>query len=311
MHVVCAWCKKEFPEKAPYDDPSISHTICRDCSIKYWGIDPEEVKLKSLRSKEMPNPNVPMWKRDLISKAKWLYLSGSGYTFHEVVDYLKNQHKDLSEKSITSAVEIARRQLKKRLKKNPRALYDDLVEFAKGLKANGIEAVLATISLYKKFEFAHPDEINKAIKEVYKLKKNPYSSRAKYCHERIKTPKKFDPRSYRTKTLGKGIKATFGCPKGSYSPRKGRCKTAMQMQRRLIPVGAKGCKVGGKAIRHNPTLKVYDVYWVDTKGAHIFTSMRAVNSEEAHLKLLDRKGDKVDYVMGVQLQRKSKPKSRR
>lgn len=263
MHVVCAWCKKEFPEKAPYDDPSISHTICRDCSIKYWGVDPEEVKLKSLRSKEMPNPKT----KGNITVDVDFEGPISNYTKRFGI---KGRMSTASSALFTGSSKNIQRMLK--------VHYGSLSE-AKEI---------------------HPEVFN-----------NPYSTRAKYCHERIESPKKFDPRSYRTKTLGKGIKATFGCPKGSHSPRKGRCKTAMQMQRRLIPVGAKGCKVGGKAIRHNPTLKAYDVYWVDTKGAHIFTSVRAVNSEEAHIKLLDRKGDKVDYVMGVQLQRKSKPKSRR
>lgn len=44
MKIVCAWCKKEMGEKEPLGDKSISHTICRECSIEYLGVDPVEGK---------------------------------------------------------------------------------------------------------------------------------------------------------------------------------------------------------------------------------------------------------------------------
>jgi len=34
MKIVCAWCGKDMGEKPPYDDPSITHSICEDCLRK-------------------------------------------------------------------------------------------------------------------------------------------------------------------------------------------------------------------------------------------------------------------------------------
>jgi len=34
LRVICAWCKKELPEKEPFSDSSISHSICKDCQLK-------------------------------------------------------------------------------------------------------------------------------------------------------------------------------------------------------------------------------------------------------------------------------------
>ena len=53
MEIVCAWCKKHMGRKEPLEDKSISHTICRECSIKFLGIDPvtgERVKQDTRRN---------------------------------------------------------------------------------------------------------------------------------------------------------------------------------------------------------------------------------------------------------------------
>lgn len=209
MKIQCAWCKKGMGEKAPYDDPSVSHTICRECSIKFLGVDPEE-----RRKKEgyVPNP-IP-----------------------------------------TGIEKLANGERVQRLKPKRIAGMEDWKLYA---------------SVYSKrdllYETQHAKRSGWKIKTVFDkyagqwliwvtVPKNPYSTRAKYCHERVASPRKFDKRSYRTKTLGKGVKVVFGCPKGKYSPRKSRCKVGMRMQKRLIPVGARGCKIGGKTLglRHNP-----------------------------------------------------------
>jgi len=36
MIVVCAWCKKPMGEKPPYEDKSVTHTICEECLRKYF-----------------------------------------------------------------------------------------------------------------------------------------------------------------------------------------------------------------------------------------------------------------------------------
>jgi len=36
MKVVCAWCGKDLGSKAPYEDKSITHTICAECKKKYF-----------------------------------------------------------------------------------------------------------------------------------------------------------------------------------------------------------------------------------------------------------------------------------
>lgn len=60
------------------------------------------------------------------------------------------------------------------------------------------------------------------------------SSRAKFKHERIKSPKAFDPRSFRTKRAG-ASRIIVGCPRGKYSSSAGRCKVGMRAQSILRP----------------------------------------------------------------------------
>lgn len=56
MQIVCAWCKKVTGEK---EGEGISHTICRDCSIKHFDIDPMEKK--PIMENPKKNPVVTTW----------------------------------------------------------------------------------------------------------------------------------------------------------------------------------------------------------------------------------------------------------
>lgn len=53
-----------------------------------------------------------------------------------------------------------------------------------------------------------------------------------YKRTRVKDPKKFDKRSFRTKDVGKPghTKIIVACPKGKYDSKKKRCKVGMQTQ---------------------------------------------------------------------------------
>ena len=73
MKIVCAWCKKEMGEKAPYDDLSISHTICRDCSIKFLGVDPDARK-ERMSSNPVVDPRPPKRKKGTTG---WKFYSSS------------------------------------------------------------------------------------------------------------------------------------------------------------------------------------------------------------------------------------------
>jgi hypothetical protein len=51
-----------------------------------------------------------------------------------------------------------------------------------------------------------------------------------------------DKRSFRTKKLKHGGRALFACPKGHWSPRTKRCKSAMKLYELLIPRGSRRSK---------------------------------------------------------------------
>lgn len=34
MKVICAWCKKDMYDKAPFEDKTVSHSICPECEEK-------------------------------------------------------------------------------------------------------------------------------------------------------------------------------------------------------------------------------------------------------------------------------------
>lgn len=36
MKIQCAWCGKDMGEKPPYEDKSITHSICEECQKKYF-----------------------------------------------------------------------------------------------------------------------------------------------------------------------------------------------------------------------------------------------------------------------------------
>ena len=57
-------------------------------------------------------------------------------------------------------------------------------------------------------------------------------SRAKYKRKRIKSPTKFDKRSFRIVDVGRPEhhKIIIGCPKGKYDSKKRMCKVGTQVQ---------------------------------------------------------------------------------
>ena len=79
---------------------------------------------------------------------------------------------------------------------------------------------------------------------------------ARYCYVRLKDPKIFDPRSFRTIEMGKkGKKGTIGCRKGKWSGKTQKCLEGTVLQRILVPVGQKYhgqiCDRGGKELKKN------------------------------------------------------------
>ena len=61
--------------------------------------------------------------------------------------------------------------------------------------------------------------------------------RVKDFYHCVIAPKgRFDPRSFRVKTLSKGQKLVVGCPKGKWSTKTKRCKVGTKAQKILKPV---------------------------------------------------------------------------
>lgn len=67
-------------------------------------------------------------------------------------------------------------------------------------------------------------------------RRNPSRS---YTSKTIRSPRYFDPRSFRTVTLPDGRLVTIGCRKGEWSAKLERCLTGMRAQRVLTPRYAK------------------------------------------------------------------------
>lgn len=59
---------------------------------------------------------------------------------------------------------------------------------------------------------------------------DPRSARAKFCSFRVRDPKKFDKKSFRTKPRGKNVRITTACPKGKYNRRTEKCRVGVQLQ---------------------------------------------------------------------------------
>lgn len=299
MKVVCSWCKEHIATKEPVEDTRISHTICRDCSIKYfdkdpgerdtsddvsnpvkagsrklmtkrgisgvwqeqsseskrrlivdanalmpvayydmhkymsadWAALPKDLKARvkrlfwgarpkrkervaknpatserqrkfmcaelgrkragkktctgmgerSLRDYCRKNSAVPMWKSRLIYEAERLAKSGAGYTQYEIIDYLKNQNKDISEKSIESAVKIALKR-KGRKHRNPQASKASIwkrvaKEMAVYLRKAGYDKDAAYVSIYNRLGSVPDTVVRSAVNEAYRIGKNRRKAR--------------------------------------------------------------------------------------------------------------------------------------
>jgi hypothetical protein len=64
-----------------------------------------------------------------------------------------------------------------------------------------------------------------------------------YCRERLAPPAKFDPRSFRTKTLAGGRKLVVGCPKGKWNAKARTCAVGVRAQSLLRPYSNRKCQI--------------------------------------------------------------------
>lgn len=62
----------------------------------------------------------------------------------------------------------------------------------------------------------------------------PRDETPRFKIQRVRDPKRFDPRSFRTKKVD-GHRVTVGCPRGQWDPERGRCSRPVQLQRILHP----------------------------------------------------------------------------
>jgi len=56
LKIVCAWCGKDMGEKPPYEDESITHTICPDCLKKQFPDISQEKSASPLIIEQFPYP---------------------------------------------------------------------------------------------------------------------------------------------------------------------------------------------------------------------------------------------------------------
>jgi len=119
-------------------------------------------------------------------------------------------------------------------------VYEPLVELAKKYDPkNPIEAVFYDLipSFWEGFHVgAHK---RKPAINIYELARslmpnsNPLKAGGRYAkfeHKRLKSPSKFDPRSFRNKKLPGGKELIIGCPKGQYQPTLDRCMVGTEAQ---------------------------------------------------------------------------------
>ncbi len=80
-------------------------------------------------------------------------------------------------------------------------------------------------------------ELERAFADGYRdaygpsKKFEPFNPTPRYRVQRIESPARFDPRSFRTVTPRRGVRVTVGCPKGQYDARRKRCRVGTRVQR--------------------------------------------------------------------------------
>lgn len=126
---------------------------------------------------------------------------------------------------------------------------------------------IATAEFYRGSNYAH--KLSKEIRF-----KNPKEATDGYISERVKSPKKFDPRSFRTKKVDSTL-LTFGCPKGEWSPKKRKCKVPVELQRKLK--AKRGNPVDKPELIYDKVLAIEAVkgkksHWPDEQFRHDFSS---------------------------------------
>ncbi len=87
-----------------------------------------------------------------------------------------------------------------------------------------------------------------------------YGSKARYKHIRVRSPKEFDPRSFRVIDPGRPgyTKLVIGCPKGKWDNRRKRCKVGTRVQAILRELE----RPGGKRLRRNVADNVPPDEWI-------------------------------------------------
>ena len=159
MKVVCAWCKKIMGEKDTYDDLLVSHTICRECSIKYWGVDPEEVKERMSK-----NPAVSERQRKFMCAELGRFRAG------------KKTRTGMSERSLKDFCRKIKS--KRKTKRNPfmpgeLATWRRIVkETAQYLRKAGYDKDSAYVSIFNRLRGVPDELIRSSINEAYRMGKN-------------------------------------------------------------------------------------------------------------------------------------------
>jgi len=74
--------------------------------------------------------------------------------------------------------------------------------------------------------------IHKGLK---RFGENPTGSRSRFTHTKLARSSGFDKRSFRTVKLPSGKRVVIGCPKGKWSPSKGRCRVGTRGVAKLTP----------------------------------------------------------------------------
>ncbi len=59
MEITCAWCNKDMGGKPPYEDKSVTHTICPDCKAKYFPDKADAPQSNSRQVKQPGNSLIP------------------------------------------------------------------------------------------------------------------------------------------------------------------------------------------------------------------------------------------------------------
>ena len=77
-------------------------------------------------------------------------------------------------------------------------------------------------------------------REAIRIPKKRIDITKNWCRKRLIEPKKCDPRSFRVKTIKKGVKITICCPDGEWDSKKKQCKVGTVAQSLMKRKTARG-----------------------------------------------------------------------